>query len=313
MLAMLFPLIGLALAEDTGGPPAPPVVNGDETSDYSAVGMILACQGRYCGQFCSATLIADRWVLTAAHCVEALDDYERSGAEGYFAVGPDQYNIGDSVRIQSYERHPDYDATTVQNDVGLLEIARKMEGVTPYALNTDNVDRSWVDRELLYVGYGITGDNRGDSGTKRYAWMPVVEYDSFFIYSLDLEDDQNLCSGDSGGASMQEAGGAYEVVGVNSFVFAYSSRSTVCEGGGAAVARVDRYIDWIEEVSGVPINSQLGDEAGDSGLPEEVAGFAFGETSPTAYKGGCSQAPLGTAFSTAALAALGLIRRGRRR
>jgi hypothetical protein len=57
----------------------------------------------------------------------------------------------------------------------------------------------------------------------------------------------------------------------------------------------------------------LGGEAEDSGAPEDLAGFAFGETSPTAYTGGCSQAPLGAALCSAALAALGLIRRSRRR
>ena len=73
-----------------------------------------------------------------------------------------------------------------------------------------------------------TTDNGWDSGYKRYAEMPVVDYDSYFIYSLDTADAQNLCSGDSGGAALEPVGSSYELAGVNSFVFAYSSSRTTC-------------------------------------------------------------------------------------
>ena len=40
-------------------------------------------------------------------------------------------------------------------------------------VNEDSVSNQWIGKELAYVGYGVTGDNRSDSGVKRFAWMEV--------------------------------------------------------------------------------------------------------------------------------------------
>jgi uncharacterized protein (TIGR03382 family) len=206
-------------------------------------------------------------VLTAAHCLVGMDDYDV-----YFTVGEDVYdNITDYDIAKNLYPHEDYDDRRLSNDIGLIELDAGITSVSPYAINTDSVNNGWLGDELTYVGFGITSDNGGGSGYKRYAEMPVVDYDADFIYSLDTADDQNLCSGDSGGAALEPTGGSYELAGINSYVFAYESSSTVCVGGGAGVTRVDAHEDWIADY--VDLNSGGGDGgASDGGASDGGAG-----------------------------------------
>ena len=66
---------------------SPPIVNGQETSDWPEIGMLAACYQGGCAPFCSATLIQESWILTAAHCAEAALYGDMSQLDHYFFVG----------------------------------------------------------------------------------------------------------------------------------------------------------------------------------------------------------------------------------
>lgn len=241
-------LVGTALASAPAN-----VVNGSTTSDHEAVGALLYCSSRGCGSFCSGNLVDANWVVTAAHCVDALDDAVRAGYTGYFAVGPSVEEIEYYEEIVSYAEHPSYNTSTLRNDIGMVELAGSgIPAVTPLPLNTTSVNSSWLGMDLTYVGYGITGDGRSDSGVKRTGDIPVYDYDSYFITAYD--GVVNVCSGDSGGAGLYNDGGTWVLAAVNSYV------TPRCDGGATGGVRVDQYVSWIEGY----VNSSTGGSSGGS-------------------------------------------------
>lgn len=308
-------LASLALAQE-----APPIVNGQRTSDFAQVGALLAYDGQSGGVFCSGTLIHRKWVVTAAHCLAAdggVAYYERYGYDVYFLIGDNAYSqtgIDELVLVTDYMQHPDYNSQRLSHDIGLLELETEVD-LEPIPLNTHAPSNGWIGRDLDYVGWGVTTDNGNDSGIKRTARIGYYDADEQFIYGYD--DTFNLCSGDSGGASLYEGDdGGYEIVGVNSFVYPVQSQSTSCVGGGSGATRIDTHVEWIGEHVPLEENEPTNNDPEDTGITfnddtGDTPSRPLDDGNDGGIKGGCSSTSGGA--GGLALALLGLLALGRRR
>jgi hypothetical protein len=194
--------------------------------------------------FCTGSLITDRWVLTAAHCIDGSRDVAAQGLDLVVLFGGDLLNVGYTEAIpwaQGIE-DPSYNPSQFVNDAGLVELASAREGTRWMVLRDEPLDEPFVGTELTFFGFGVTRDNGTDSGIKRTTKIPVAGFDAFNIDTYD--PNTNLCSGDSGGPSTFAGPKGPEQVGINAFV------EGSCVGGRTGSTRVDNHIDWI--VSHVP-------------------------------------------------------------
>ena len=77
-------------------------------------------------QGCGATLVGDKYVVTAAHCTEgarASDIYVQLG-DTSFDTTYDSVSI--TVPVKKIIQHPRYDGNTLTNDISILQLRTKV-------------------------------------------------------------------------------------------------------------------------------------------------------------------------------------------
>lgn len=186
-----------------------PIIGGVEDTGHPAVVMLQTQTG-----LCSGTLIADRVVLTAAHCVDTA-----TGGTVLFGNGSGDPDA-ETVSIAQIMYHRYYDPSTIAiglpYDIALVRLRDPAPaGIEPMPINLEPLDQSLVGSTLLAVGFGANdGENQTGFGTKRRVFLPINE---ILPRLIGMGDDQvNTCQGDSGGPGFYDIDGVETVIGITS-------------------------------------------------------------------------------------------------
>jgi hypothetical protein len=203
---------------------------------------------------CTGTLVAPNVVVTAGHCAD--------GCASRIYVGRDTRNPDPTkiYNVQTALRHEEFGEVgdLIRNDLTVLILDRDVDGVTPRKIAAAAaIDAAaW----LRVVGFGTT-DLMGTTGYGRQRRVDVA------IASPSCSDsatqsrygclgdreivagtpNRDSCRGDSGGpAYVRASDGTFALAGATSRAIRGSRYP--CGGGGIYV-RIDRYADWIKEVT----------------------------------------------------------------
>ncbi|CAG9861494.1 unnamed protein product [Phyllotreta striolata] len=258
--------------------PRPLITNGQDTvpGEWPWHVAIYHTKGIQLVYICGASLISEKFVLTAAHCVSKPRSNHQVDASSillYFG----KYNLktfGPEVQDRDVSEifiHPQFNYSLYFNDLALLKLSRPVE-ITDYVRpcclwGEDTSLESVTDKEGTVIGWGFDQHKR-ISEKLMQAKMPVVstikciysKRDFFARFTFDKNfcagflNGTSVCNGDSGGSMVFKKRGSsaqspvWQIRGIVSVGVALQSEG-VCDTSQYVIfTDVAKHLDWIKRI-----------------------------------------------------------------
>uniref|UniRef100_A0A336MVR4 CSON006686 protein n=1 Tax=Culicoides sonorensis TaxID=179676 RepID=A0A336MVR4_CULSO len=230
------------------------IVNGNETevNEFPSIVAFIHTPSNY--TFCGGTIIHHRYILSAAHCFQAIVYQNRF--EVTIKIGTHNYhNDSSSAYTQTHQLekiiiHPEYETTEQDNDIALVRVSRDIifsRGSGPACLPFKFIETTFYDESVQMVGWGTISWGGTLSHVLRKVMVNVMdtdECDKKIVWVNEKKlctyaPEKDACQSDSGGPVYYMENSRYYVVGIISFGIKCATHTP------GVNTRVTNYLDWI--------------------------------------------------------------------
>ena len=215
---------------------------------------------------CGAALIAEYWVLTAAHCSLTLRGQTLYVMGGFLDIN--EKDTAQIIKVESVINHKNFMPSLYEQDIALLRLSAPVvytPSLIPICLPQPTNGRSEeyssnVGHKAVLTGWGRQWDNGPLATQLEMVELPIISNsmcmawynrsgsrqfipESTFLCAGWEEGEMDACSGDSGGPLVDyRPDGRAEVIGVVSWGIGCGVK-----GRPGVYTRVTEFVHWIKK------------------------------------------------------------------
>merc|ERR1712150_259219 len=213
-------------------------------------------KGRSMYTMCGGSIVSDRYVITAAHCIDQSDN----DCKHFVIVGMHDRRKADKyykqVSVKRVIVHPDWNERRISdgNDIAILELSHSLqfnEGVQPICMASSRQTYTG-DSRFIVSGWGTLSEGGRSPDKLQMLVVPFISESTCkratYLRSMPgqmcagyLEGGKDSCQGDSGGPLAAKIGGKWTLAGVVSWGTGCARRNA--PGVYTSVAQYRSFID----------------------------------------------------------------------